>query len=73
MGYGLEGDKLAEVTEEKLKERVHQAMQGVVYNLNTMHSRAGSQVPFSSINLGIPVNHDAALVCEIFLLEYEKG
>ncbi|WP_286910271.1 anaerobic ribonucleoside triphosphate reductase [Clostridium sp. UBA1652] len=73
MGYGLEGDKLAEVTEEKLKERVHQAMQGVVYNLNTMHSRAGSQVPFSSINLGIPANHDAALVCEIFLLEYEKG
>lgn len=73
MGYGLEGDKLAEVTEEKLKERVHQAMQGVVYNLNTMHSRAGSQVPFSSINLGIPDNHDAALVCEIFLLEYEKG
>lgn len=73
MGYGLEGDKLEEVTEEKLKERVHQAMQGVVYNLNTMHSRAGSQVPFSSINLGIPANHDAALVCEIFLLEYEKG
>lgn len=73
MGYGLEGDKLEQVTEEKLKERVHQAMQGVVYNLNTMHSRAGSQVPFSSINLGIPANHDAALVCEIFLLEYEKG
>lgn len=73
MGYGLEGDKLEQVTEEKLKERVHQAMQGVVYNLNTMHSRAGSQVPFSSINLGIPANHDAALVCEVFLLEYEKG
>ena len=48
-------------------------MQGVVYNLNTMHSRAGSQVPFSSINLGIPNTKDAALVCEIFLLEYEKG
>ncbi len=48
-------------------------MQGVVYNLNTMHSRAGSQVPFSSLNLGIPYNEDAALVCEIFLLEYEKG
>ncbi len=47
-------------------------MQGVVYNLNTMHSRAGSQVPFSSLNLGIPYNEDAALVCEIFLLEYEK-
>jgi len=42
-------------------------------NLNTMHSRAGSQVPFSSINLGIPDSKDAALVCEIFLKEYEKG
>lgn len=73
MEFGLEGEKLEEVTEKKLRERIHQAMQGVVYNLNTMHSRAGSQVPFSSINLGIPNNHDAALVCEIFLLEYEKG
>ena len=59
--------------EEKLHKRVHQAMQGVVYNLNTMHSRAGSQVPFSSLNLGIPETDDAALLCEAFLLEYDKG
>ena len=38
-----------------------------------MHSRAGSQVPFSSVNIGIPKSKDAALVCEIFLKEYEKG
>ncbi|MGL4772013.1 MAG: anaerobic ribonucleoside-triphosphate reductase [Clostridium sp.] len=66
-------NKIERLVEKRLRERVHQAMQGVVYNLNTMHSRAGSQVPFSSINLGIPQNEDAALVCEIFLLEYEKG
>ena len=72
ISYGIEGEKLEKVVEEKLKSRVHQAMQGVVYNLNTMHSRAGSQVPFSSINLGIPNSKDAALVCEIFLKEYEK-
>ncbi|MBC2393208.1 anaerobic ribonucleoside triphosphate reductase [Clostridium acetobutylicum] len=59
--------------EEELKHRIHQAMQGVIYNLNTMHSRAGSQVPFSSINIGIPRSKDAALVCRIFLEEYEKG
>ncbi|MBP3887090.1 MAG: anaerobic ribonucleoside-triphosphate reductase [Cellulosilyticum sp.] len=59
--------------EEKLISRVHQAMQGIVYNLNTMHSRAGSQVPFSSLNIGLPTSHDAALVCQIFLEEYEKG
>ncbi|MEG0578708.1 MAG: anaerobic ribonucleoside-triphosphate reductase [Niameybacter sp.] len=58
---------------DKLTTRIHQAMQGIVYNLNTMHSRAGSQVPFSSLNIGIPETQDAALVCEAFLLEYEKG
>ncbi|NLK95355.1 MAG: anaerobic ribonucleoside triphosphate reductase [Clostridiales bacterium] len=70
---GIDESKLDELVEKKLNERVHQAMQGVVYNLNTMHSRAGSQVPFSSVNIGIPHSKDAALVCEVFLLEYEKG
>ena len=73
ISYGIEGEKLEKLVEEKLRLRIHQAMQGIVYNLNTMHSRAGSQVPFSSINLGIPNSKDAALVCEIFLKEYEKG
>lgn len=70
---GIEGDKLQELVEKRLKKRIHQAMQGIVFNLNTMHSRAGSQVPFSSINLGVPHSYDAALVCEAFLEEYEKG
>ena len=70
---GVSEEKINEVLEVKLRSRVHQAMQGVVYNLNTMHSRAGSQVPFSSVNIGIPNSADAALVCEVFLLEYEKG
>ena len=34
------------------EDEVYQAMEAFVYNLNSMHSRAGSQVPFSSINLG---------------------
>ena len=70
---GVEESKINEATEKKLKRTIEQAMQGIVYNLNTMHSRAGSQVPFSSINIGIPNSKEAALVCEIFLLEYEKG
>ena len=70
---GIEEEVIIKLTEDRLRKRIHQAMQGVVYNLNTMHSRAGSQVPFSSINLGIPNSKDAALVCEIFLEEYEKG
>ncbi|NLP28801.1 MAG: anaerobic ribonucleoside-triphosphate reductase [Clostridia bacterium] len=70
---GLSEDQIESVLDKRLKKNISQAMQGIVYNLNTMHSRAGSQVPFSSINLGIPNSEDAALVCEIFLLEYEKG
>ncbi|NLZ48307.1 MAG: anaerobic ribonucleoside-triphosphate reductase [Clostridiales bacterium] len=70
---GLSQDQIDAVIDKKLKRTISQAMQGIVYNLNTMHSRAGSQVPFSSINIGIPNSEDAALICEIFLLEYEKG
>ena len=66
-------EKISNLLEKKVREKVQQAMQGVVYNLNTMHSRAGSQVPFSSINIGLPESAEAALVCEVFLLEYEKG
>ena len=65
--------KIDQIVEKKLRRSVEQAMQGIVYNLNTMHSRAGSQVPFSSINLGIPHTKEAALVCEVFLEEYDKG
>ena len=71
--FGVKDEMIEELTEKKLKRAVEQSLQGIIYNLNTMHSRAGSQVPFSSINLGIPRSKDAALICEIFLLEYEKG
>ncbi len=69
----LSEEAFTSFVEEKLVSRVRQSMQGIVYNLNTMHSRAGSQVPFSSLNIGLPQSTDAALVCEIFLEEYEKG
>ena len=38
---GIEEERIEKIVEERLKLRVHQAMQGIVYNLNTMHSRAG--------------------------------
>ncbi len=38
---GVPSDKIDTLTEKKLRQRIHQAMQRVVYNLNTMHSRAG--------------------------------
>ncbi|MBZ9632884.1 anaerobic ribonucleoside-triphosphate reductase [Clostridium sp. FP1] len=70
---GVDENKINAFAERKLRRAIEQSMQGIVYNLNTMHSRAGSQVPFSSMNIGIPESKDAALVCEIFLIEYEKG
>ena len=70
---GIDSKILDQQVEKKLRSRVNQSMQGVIYNLNTMHSRAGSQVPFSSVNLGIPNSNDAAMICEIFLKQYEKG
>ncbi|MBV4418808.1 anaerobic ribonucleoside triphosphate reductase [Clostridium tyrobutyricum] len=70
---GIDESNMAEISNKKLRKNVEQSMQGIIYNLNTMHSRAGSQVPFSSINVGIPRSKDAALVCEVFLTEYEKG
>ncbi|OPJ61283.1 anaerobic ribonucleoside-triphosphate reductase [Clostridium oryzae] len=70
---GVPKNLIESMVEKKLRKTISQAMQGIVYNLNTMHSRAGSQVPFSSVNIGIPHSKDAALVCEIFLLQYEKG
>lgn len=66
-------NKFYEVIEEKLKIKIRQAMQNILYNLNSMHSRAGSQVPFSSLNVGIPKTRNAAMVCEILLEEYDKG
>ncbi len=61
------------IVQNRTLASVHQAMQAVVYNLNTMHSRAGSQVPFSSVNIGLPDSEDAALLCKVFLEEYNKG
>ena len=73
MDLSIDEEKLNKLVERKLRKAIEQSMQGIVYNLNTMHSRAGSQVPFSSINIGIPDSNDSALVCETFLTEYEKG
>lgn len=54
-------------------DELYQAMEGLVYNLNSMHSRAGSQVPFSSINLGCNTSESGRAVTRSLLLAYEKG
>lgn len=54
-------------------EEVFQAMEGLIYNLNSMHSRAGAQVPFSSINLGTDTSKEGRQVICALLDAYYKG
>ena len=51
----------------------YQAMEAFVHNLNTMHSRAGAQVPFSSINYGTDTSPEGRLVTRNMLLALESG
>lgn len=55
------------------EEEVYQAMEALIYNLNSMHSRAGAQVPFSSLNVGTDTTPAGRRVTKNLLLAYEKG
>jgi ribonucleoside-triphosphate reductase len=50
-----------------------QAMEALVHNLNTMHSRAGAQTPFSSINYGTDTSPEGRLVIKSVLMATERG
>lgn len=54
-------------------KKTYQAMEGFLHNLNTMHSRAGAQVPFSSVNFGTDTTPEGRLAVEQFLLATEAG
>ena len=54
-------------------EEIYQAMEALIYNLNSMHSRAGAQVPFSSLNIGTDTSDLGRKVIKNILLAYEKG
>ena len=51
----------------------YQAMEALIHNLNTMHSRAGAQVPFSSINYGTDTSLEGRMVMKNVLLATEAG
>ena len=72
-----EVQKIQELTyrfaKKETVKKTHQAMEGFLHNLNTMHSRAGAQVPFSSINFGTDITPEGRLVVEQFLLSVESG
>ena len=71
----LEGEfkKAYEKALAKTNRTTFQAMEAFVHNLNTMHSRAGAQVPFSSVNFGTDTSAEGRMVNENLLLAMEEG
>lgn len=60
---GLEGDdRVVQMAMNGTVERVHQAMEAFVHNMNTIHSRGGNQVVFSSINYGTDTSPEGRCV-----------
>ncbi len=68
----IQAEALEQATEET-DRATYQAMEALVHNLNTMHSRAGAQTPFSSINYGMDVSPEGRLVVKNVLLAHEAG
>ena len=58
---------------QKTDRITYQAMEAFVHNLNTMHSRAGAQVPFSSINFGTDTSSEGRMVIKNYLLAVDAG
>lgn len=57
----------------EINRATFQAMEALIHNLNTMHSRAGAQVPFSSLNYGTDTSEEGRLVIKNILLATEQG
>ena len=58
---------------QKTDRATQQAMEAFVHNLNTMHSRAGAQVPFSSVNFGTDISPEGRMVSKNLLLATDRG
>lgn len=59
--------------ESETDRNTYQAMEAFVHNLNTMHSRAGAQIPFSSINYGMDTTPEGRMIIKNVLLATEAG
>lgn len=80
--YGKDEDRLRELgvpevviedSREDVEKQTFQAMEGFIHNLNTMHSRAGAQVPFTSINFGTDTTEAGRLVSKALLDATDAG
>lgn len=75
--YGESGERILEFTRKyalsETERAVYQAMEALIHNLNTMHSRAGAQIPFSSLNYGLDTSAEGRLVMKSILLATDAG
>lgn len=58
---------------QKTERITYQAMEAFIHNLNTMHSRAGAQVPFSTVNFGTDISPEGRMVIKNYLLAADAG
>ena len=65
--------EVVDASNEDVERETLQAMEGFVHNLNTMHSRAGAQVPFTSINFGTDTSPAGRLISKYLLVATENG
>lgn len=66
-------DKAAKTAYRDTERTTFQAMEALIHNLNTMNSRAGAQVPFSSINYGTDTSEEGRMVVRNLLLATDAG
>ena len=69
----LKIERIVTITKEETEEQTLQAMEALVHNLNTMHSRAGAQVPFSSLNYGTDTSVEGRMVIKCLLEATQRG
>ncbi|HSL87414.1 MAG TPA: anaerobic ribonucleoside triphosphate reductase, partial [Bacteroidales bacterium] len=80
LGFGISTDLIRRAfsfaRNEAIRETersTYQSMEALIHNLNTMNSRAGAQVPFSSINYGTDTSPEGRMVMKNLLLSLERG
>ena len=72
-GGKREAAVIMKYTDREIERSVHQAMEALIHNLNTMHSRAGAQIPFSSLNYGTDTTPEGRLVIRALLDATDAG
>ena len=71
---GLEGEaRLVQHAVNQTVARVHQAMEAFIHNMNTIHSRGGNQVVFSSINYGTDTSAEGRCIIRELLNSTYQG